>query len=507
MAARSDGPSRGLEDRDPGISQVDARLLQSALDTMDQGVLMVDSERRVVLFNRRLLELLDLPHDLLARRPLFEEVRRYQIAQGEYPPQSDPVMSSVLGAGLAGGAQRHERVRPNGTVLEVRTVPLPRGGAVRTFTDITALKRAETEARETATSLRATLENMDQGLMMVDEAGRVQVYNTRAARLLDLPVELLESRPAFEEIRRYQLQKNDFAKSDDGFRRWVAASGLRGERDVYERERPDGTVLEIRTVPLANGGAVRTYTDVTSRKAAEHALRQSEERFRSLVDATSAIVWTTDGSGAIVSESSSWGRFTGQSEAEYRGWGWIEAIHPDDRARTEEVFRAALADGTYYECEYRVRRHDGEYRWTVARGVPVFNADGTLREWVGANVDVTEQRHAEAWGRTVTEAVPAMVFSCDRQGRNDYANHQYQAFTGLAADELLGDAWIRLIHPDDRADGGRLGGGQAHRTPLRGRVPPAFGRRLVPLVPDTGRRSPGRRRRDRPLARHLHRHS
>ncbi|HEX2554726.1 MAG TPA: PAS domain S-box protein [Microvirga sp.] len=421
------------------------------LDTMDQGLLLVDPNGRVVVFNRRLLELLDLPYELLARRPLFEEVRQYQIEQGDYPPHPDPVMSSVLSAGPEGGAMRHERIRPNGTVLEIRTVPIPGGGAVRTFTDITALKRAETEARETAATLRVTLENMDQGLMMVNQDDIVQVYNTRAARLLDLPLEMLESRPALKDIRRYQLEKNEFAKSDDQFRSWVATSGVRDERDVYERERPDGTVLEVRTVPLADGGAVRTYADITSRRTAEQALQHSEERFRSLVDATNAIVWTTDGDGAIVTENPSWERFTGQTEAEYRSWGWIEAIHPEDRPRTAEVWKAALTARSYYECEYRIRRNDGEYRRTVARGVPLLNTDGTLREWVGANADITEQRNAEERARTVTEAVPAMVFSCDQEGRNDYTNRLYQTFTGLSAEELLGEGWMRVLHPDDHA--------------------------------------------------------
>jgi diguanylate cyclase (GGDEF)-like protein len=128
---------------------------------------------------------------------------------------------------------------------------------------------AEAQARQESAVLEATLENMDQGLMMVDGDLRVQVFNTRAATLLDLPVEFLASRPHFDEVTRYQFQTNDFENADEAFRAWVRAGGLAIVHHSYERERPNGTVLEIRTVPLPSGGAVRTYTDITARKQAE----------------------------------------------------------------------------------------------------------------------------------------------------------------------------------------------------------------------------------------------
>ncbi|MDQ4136333.1 MAG: PAS domain S-box protein, partial [Pseudomonadota bacterium] len=135
--------------------------------------------------------------------------------------------------------------------------------------------------------------------------------------------------------------------------------------------------------------------DISERRRAEEALRRSEERFRSLVEATTAVVWMTDTEGAIVAENPSWAAFTGQTEAEYRGWGWLDAVHPDDRARTAEVWRSALAALRPYDCEYRLRRHDGAYRDTVARGVPIAGPDGGVREWIGANIDVTERKRAE----------------------------------------------------------------------------------------------------------------
>jgi PAS domain S-box-containing protein len=138
-----------------------------------------------------------------------------------------------------------------------------------------------------------------------------------------------------------------------------------------------------------------TTEDVELSKAAADSLMRSEERFRSLVEATTAVVWTTDAEGAIVTDSPSWAAFTGQAESAYEGWGWLDAVHPDDRDHSAAIWRAALQARAPYESPYRLRRHDGEYRATIARAIPIVDRDGRIREWIGANIDVTEQTRAE----------------------------------------------------------------------------------------------------------------
>ena len=131
--------------------------------------------------------------------------------------------------------------------------------------------KVEERTRELADKtvlLEATLENMDQGLIMIDDTGHVPVYNRRALELLELPRDLLASRPHFHDVTRFQFGTGEFADVDEAFRQWVAAGGFERRHHAYERRRPNGTVLEIRTVPLESGGAVRTYTDVTERHRA-----------------------------------------------------------------------------------------------------------------------------------------------------------------------------------------------------------------------------------------------
>jgi PAS domain S-box-containing protein len=198
------------------------------------------------------------------------------------------------------------------------------------------------------------------------------------------------------------------------------------------------------------------HQDITDRVRAEETLRIGEERFRSLVTATSQVVWTTGPDGLIVEDSPSARQFTGQTFDQWIGAGWMDVLHPEDRARTDAAWAAAVVARTPFEIEYRVRRADGEYRWTAARAVPLLNADGSVREWIGANTDITEQRRAEEALRNserrmrfVFDSMPQKIYTATPTGEVDYINPAWSSFTGLATSEILNWGWTRFVHPDD----------------------------------------------------------
>jgi PAS domain S-box-containing protein len=126
-----------------------------------------------------------------------------------------------------------------------------------------------------------------------------------------------------------------------------------------------------------------------------HSVRKSEERFRALIEASAQIVWTRAGDGAALEDSPSWRAFTGQTYAEWQRFGWLNAIHPEDRPRIDALWRAALAEKTPVETEYRLRHASGEWRWTAVRAVPRFDAGGAVQEWVGMNTDISTRKAAE----------------------------------------------------------------------------------------------------------------
>ena len=116
--------------------------------------------------------------------------------------------------------------------------------------------------------------------------------------------------------------------------------------------------------------------DITAWKRAEEALRHGEERFRSLIEATAAIVWNTPASGEFEAEQPGWSAFTGQTFDQLKGWGWLDAVHPDDRPNTAAGWSAAVAARSLYQVEHRLRRHDGEYRHMLVRAVPILDKGG-----------------------------------------------------------------------------------------------------------------------------------
>ncbi|MCP1611885.1 PAS domain S-box-containing protein [Azospirillum lipoferum] len=199
--------------------------------------------------------------------------------------------------------------------------------------------------------------------------------------------------------------------------------------------------------------------DTTDAKRAEEKLRLSEERFRSLVEATAAIVWNTSGAGRFDSPQPSWSSFTGQTFEELTGTGWVEAIHPDDRPHTAEAWRAARTGRTIYKAEHRLRRYDGVYRDMLVRAVPLLDAAGTVQEWVGVHTDITTRRRAEEALRETEEryrlaaqATNDAIWDWNLSADRIHWNEAVRTLFGYGADatETSASWWMDHIHPDDQ---------------------------------------------------------
>lgn len=189
-----------------------------------------------------------------------------------------------------GMALLRENLRFTGAPFEV---PLPDGRWARvthqrgsdgsdfsTHVDITMLKgqqaelrTAEERARHSNLLLEATLEKMEQGVMMVNAERIVEVCNRRAIELLELPESLMRSKPSFEQVLAYQWSQDDFRHTNQTIQEFVRAGGITDHPQTYDRRRPNGRVIEVQSVPLAGGGVLRTYTDITERRLGEERIR------------------------------------------------------------------------------------------------------------------------------------------------------------------------------------------------------------------------------------------
>jgi PAS domain S-box-containing protein len=160
-------------------------------------------------------------------------------------------------------------------------------------------------------------------------------------------------------------------------------------------------------------GVALIAVDVTDRQTSAEAVRRSEERYRSLVQAGAQVVWVTTPAGQITEDSPEWRWITGQSLEEYLGNGWLDAIHPEDRERVERDWRDCVSAGKVFDSRYRVRTKTGSYRHYDVRAVPI-ERDGKIIEWVGASTDVTGQREAEEMRGRLTEQLSAAALRTAR---------------------------------------------------------------------------------------------
>ena len=191
------------------------------------------------------------------------------------------------------------------------------------------------------------------------------------------------------------------------------------------------------------------------RSRAEEGVRDSEARFRELADTTPALMWTTDSEGHISFVNEGWLRFTGRTLAEELGESFAISAHPEDRDELTRNWEAALSRREEFNGEYRLRHHDGEYRWVQETGVPRF-AGGEFLGYVGTATDIHERRlmeealrESEQTFRELADTAPVMIWTTDPEGLVSFVNEGWLRFTGRRLDEELGASWTVGVHPDD----------------------------------------------------------
>ena len=172
-------------------------------------------------------------------------------------------------------------------------------------------------------------------------------------------------------------------------------------RDVeFRYRRKDGTEMvglgAAELIKIGNEQCVLSVVaDITQRKRAEEAVKESELRFRLLADTAPVLIWMSGTDKLCTYFNKPWLGFTGKSIDAELGNGWLEGVHSEDFQRCFETYTQAFDSRTDFRMEYRLRRSDGEYRWVLDIGVPRFNQDHSFAGYIGTCIDVTERKRAE----------------------------------------------------------------------------------------------------------------
>jgi len=257
--------------------------------------------------------------------------------------------------------------------------------------DISERKQAERQLILLTTALDAAAN----GIILVNRDGTIIWSNQAFSRITGYSNdEIVGQNPRF---LKSGMQDLNFYQNLWGI--ILAGHVWRGE--IVNRRKDGSLYYEEQTITpvFDQSGDITNFIsirqDITDHKRAEAALMKSEEQYRSLVIATSQIVWETNLEGRVVVDNPIWRAFTGQSVEEFWGDGWLNAVHPDDRNRVAKIWDDAVKTNSTYDTEYRIRSSSGEYSDFSVRGVPIKDEDGNVLSWVGTCTDITDKKRVE----------------------------------------------------------------------------------------------------------------
>lgn len=186
-------------------------------------------------------------------------------------------------------------------------------------------------------------------------------------------------------------------------------------------------------------------------------LRATENSPRTIADLVPDLLWRSDATGHANWFNQRWCDYTGWDKEELKEEGWTNALHPLDRASSLAAWAQAMAAGTVYQEQHRIRDAQGDYRWFLIRAEPMRDANGTILAWFAAATDMHEQRTAmealqrsELRFRTLIEGMPQLVWRAVDSGQWTWSSPQWSAFTGQSEKASRSLGWLEMLHPDDR---------------------------------------------------------
>ncbi|MGJ8571405.1 MAG: sensor histidine kinase [Hoeflea sp.] len=254
--------------------------------------------------------------------------------------------------------------------------------------------------KELRRQLNAILDNASVSIFLMNEHQQCTYMNAAAERLTGYTLQETRGRALHDVVHHTHPDGRHYPLEDCPIdRAFPERNRMQGEETFVHK---DGSFYPVAFTasPIRDdlGNPIGTIIEVrgiAEEKARETALRESEERFRNMADHAPVMMWVTDAGGYCNYLNRAWYQYTGQTVEEARGYGWLQATHPDDRQDAERIFLEANAAHQAFRVEYRLRRADGAYRWAIDAAAPRFGPDGEFLGYIGSVIDIDERKEAE----------------------------------------------------------------------------------------------------------------
>ncbi len=344
----------------------------------------------------------DLPEEAATER---EYLRQKGVASAASIPLT--VGGEIAGAISFVTVHRHESWAPE-TVNRLRAIGDILWNALKRRQAMQALLASQGRTRDSEERFRLAMNNVAAGVYTLDLHGLVTYINPAAEVMFGWTMADLLGKKMHDVTHYKHPDGTPFPAGDcPGLQVLHEGIELREQSDAFIRR--DGTVFPVvySASPLKRDattvGIVVGFRDDTERRGADRVIRESEERFRLIASTAPVIIWMSDADQQGTYINDAWTSLTGLPKEAALGARWAEALHPDDVERCVETYRAGFNRREPFHMEYRLRRHDGEFRWLFAQGVPRYDARGVFAGYIGSAIDVTERKEAEEFLSTLSQ--------------------------------------------------------------------------------------------------------
>ncbi|HEU0134499.1 MAG TPA: PAS domain-containing protein, partial [Allosphingosinicella sp.] len=245
------------------------------------------------------------------------------------------------------------------------------------------------------------MEHAADSIFLLNEEGRTVYANPAAERMFGWSKAELEGKKLHEVVHDRYPDGTPYPMNQCPLGRvFFNGESLYSHEDTFFHKDGHPVPVACSNAPVLRDGAVEggvlIVRDISEARRARLALAESEARFRNMADSAPVMMWVTDPEGHCNYLNRRWYEFTGQRPGQGEGLGWLEAVHPEDRGVAEQAFLAANAERRDYRVDFRLRRADGIYRWTIDAAAARFDQSGEYLGYVGSVIDIEDRREAEA---------------------------------------------------------------------------------------------------------------